>query len=92
MSGGIAFVLDELEKFQSRCNLGMVELEKVSTAADKKLLHEMITSHFMYTGSRKAKQVLDAWDATLPKFVKVMPVDYKRVLAERKAAAAKGAK
>ena len=84
MSGGVAFVLDELEKFQSRCNLGMVELEKVTTAADKKLLHEMIASHFMYTGSRKAKQVLDSWEATLPKFVKVMPVDYKRVLEERK--------
>jgi glutamate synthase (NADPH/NADH) large chain/glutamate synthase (ferredoxin) len=88
MSGGVAFVLDEQEKFQSRCNLGMIELEKVSTATDKKLLHEMITSHFMYTGSRKAKQVLDSWDATLPKFVKVMPVDYKRVLAERKRKAA----
>jgi len=92
MSGGVAFVLDEQEKFQSRCNLGMIELEKVSMAEDKKLLHEMITSHFMYTGSRKAKQVLDSWQATLPKFVKVMPVDYKRVLAERKAAAAKGSK
>jgi glutamate synthase (NADPH/NADH) large chain/glutamate synthase (ferredoxin) len=44
----------------------------------------MITSHFLYTGSRKAKQVLDAWDTTLPKFVKVMPIDYKRVLEERK--------
>jgi len=88
MSGGVAFVLDELEKFQSRCNLGMVELEKVSTAQDKKLVHEMITSHFMYTGSRKAKQVLDTWEATLPKFVKVMPVDYKRVLEERKRKAA----
>jgi glutamate synthase (NADPH/NADH) large chain/glutamate synthase (ferredoxin) len=88
MSGGVAFVLDEHEKFQSRCNLGMVELEKVSTVEDKKLLHEMITSHFMYTGSRKAKQVLDSWEATLPKFVKVMPVDYKRVLEERKRKAA----
>ena len=88
MSGGVAFVLDEQEKFQSRCNLGMIELEKVSIAEDKKLLHEMITSHFMYTGSRKAKQVLDSWQATLPKFVKVMPVDYKRVLEERKRKAA----
>jgi glutamate synthase (NADPH) large chain len=88
MSGGVAFVLDEQEKFQSRCNLGMIELEKVSTANDKKLLHEMITSHFMYTGSRKAKQLLDSWAATLPKFVKVMPVDYKRVLEERKKKAA----
>jgi glutamate synthase (ferredoxin) len=90
MSGGVAFVLDEQEKFQSRCNLGMVELEKVSRKEDKKILHEMITSHFMYTGSRKAKQVLDSWEATLPKFVKVMPVDYKRVLEERKRKAAAG--
>jgi glutamate synthase (NADPH/NADH) large chain/glutamate synthase (ferredoxin) len=53
----------------------------------------MITKHFMYTGSRKAKEVLDTWEAMLPKFVKVMPIDYKRVLAERKtAAAAKSAK
>ena len=84
MSGGVAFVLDEFGMFQSRCNTGMVELEPVTTKEDKQQLHELITKHFMYTGSRKAKQVLDAWEATLPKFVKVMPVDYKRVLEERK--------
>ena len=84
MSGGMAFVLDELGKFQGRCNTGMVELEPVSAKEDKQLLHDLITKHFMYTGSRKAKQVLDAFDATVPKFVKVMPVDYKRVLEERK--------
>jgi len=88
MSGGVAFVLDELGKFPARCNAGMVELEKVATAEDKKLLHEMITSHFMYTGSRNAKRILESWDAILPKFVKVMPVDYKRVLEERKKKAA----
>jgi glutamate synthase (NADPH/NADH) large chain/glutamate synthase (ferredoxin) len=88
MSGGAAFVLNELGKFESRCNLGMVELEKVTSAEDKQLLHDMVTKHFMYTGSRKAKEVLDTWETMLPKFVKVMPVDYKRVLAERKAAAA----
>ncbi|MET0515057.1 MAG: glutamate synthase large subunit [Nitrospiraceae bacterium] len=92
MSGGAAFVLSELGKFESRCNLGMVELEKVATTEDKQLLHDMITKHYMYTGSRKAKTVLDAWKAMLPKFVKVMPIDYKRVLAERKAATAKGGK
>jgi glutamate synthase (NADPH/NADH) large chain/glutamate synthase (ferredoxin) len=93
MSGGVAFVLNELGKFESRCNQGMVELEKVTTADDKQLLHDLITKHFMYTGSRKAKEVLDTWESMLPKFVKVMPIDYKRVLAERKAAAtAKGAK
>ena len=48
------------------------------------LLHEMITAHFLHTGSRNAKRILDAWEAMLPKFVKVMPTDYKRVLEERK--------
>ena len=84
MSGGVAFVLDDEGTFQSRCNTGMVELETVTTKEDKQLLHGLLTKHFMYTGSRKAKQVLDAFDTTLPKFVKVMPVDYKRVLEERK--------
>jgi glutamate synthase (NADPH/NADH) large chain/glutamate synthase (ferredoxin) len=84
MSGGMAFVLDELGQFPARCNTGMVELEKVATASDKKLLHELITKQFMYTGSRSAKRILDAWEAMVPKFVKVMPVDYKRVLEERK--------
>ncbi|MGZ8393510.1 MAG: glutamate synthase large subunit [Nitrospira sp.] len=92
MSGGVAFVLNELDKFQSRCNLGMVDLEPVTADEDKRMLHEMITSHFLYTGSRNAKRILDAWEIILPKFVKVMPIDYKRVLAERKAAAAKVAK
>ncbi len=90
MSGGVAFVLNELDKFQSRCNFGMVELEKVTTAEDKKTLHQMITSHFMYTGSRNAKRILDSWESMLPKFEKVMPVDYKRVLEERKKKAGAG--
>ncbi len=88
MSGGVAFVLNELGQFPSCCNFGMVELEKVTTAEDKKTLHQMITSHFMYTGSRNAKRILDSWDSILPQFEKVMPVDYKRVLEERKKKAA----
>ena len=84
MSGGVAFVLDDTGTFQSRCNTGMVELETLTTKEDKQLLHGLLTKHFMYTGSRKAKQVLDAFEATVPKFVKVMPVDYKRVIEERK--------
>ncbi|MEE8613262.1 MAG: glutamate synthase-related protein, partial [Nitrospirales bacterium] len=89
MSGGEAYVLNEDGKFESRCNLGMVELEKVVTPEDKRILRTMIEKYFKYTGSPKAKKVLDAWKTMLPKFVKVMPTDYKRVLAERKAAAAK---
>ena len=89
MSGGVAFVLNEDGKFEQRCNLGMVELEKVATAEDKQQLKSMLEAHLKYTGSRKAKSVLDNWQTMLPKFVKIMPIDYKRVLAERKAAAAK---
>jgi glutamate synthase (NADPH/NADH) large chain/glutamate synthase (ferredoxin) len=88
MSGGAAFVLNDQGKFEGKCNLGMVELEPVSAKEDQQLLHGLITKHFMQTGSRRAKTVLDAWEATLPKFVKVMPVDYKRVLEERKRKAA----
>jgi len=65
-----------------------VEFEKVG-GEDKAILRELIESHYRYTGSRKAKTVLDTWDLTVRKFVKIMPIDYKRVLAERKAAAAK---
>jgi len=89
MSGGEAYVLNEEGTFELRCNLGMVELEKVVSSDDKKILRTMIESHVQYTGSRKGKMILEAWDAMLPKFVKVMPTDYKRVLQARKAAFAK---
>jgi glutamate synthase (NADPH/NADH) large chain/glutamate synthase (ferredoxin) len=90
MSGGMAFVLNEDGKFEQRCNLGMVELEKVSTAEDQHILRSMLDAHVKYTGSRKARLVLENWRTMLPKFVKIMPIDYKRVLLERKAAAARG--
>jgi len=83
MSGGVAFVLNEDGQFQKRCNLGMVELEPVAEDADIALLQDLITRHVTYTGSRKAAAILRQWPAMLAKFVKVMPVDYKRVLAER---------
>ena len=89
MSGGEAYVLNEEGTFELRCNLGMVELEKVNSPDDKKTLRTMIESHIQYTGSRKGKMILESWDTILPKFVKVMPTDYKRVLQERKAALAK---
>lgn len=89
MSGGIAFVFNEDGKFDSRCNLGMIELEKVVASEDQQLLRTLIETHVRYTGSRKGKKILEAWSTLLPKFVKVMPVDYKRVLMERKVTAAK---
>jgi glutamate synthase (NADPH/NADH) large chain/glutamate synthase (ferredoxin) len=89
MSGGEAYVLDEDGKFPERCNMGMVEIEGVVTPDDTLTLRTMVEAHFRYTKSVNAKRVLDAWDVMLPKFVKVMPTDYKRVLQERKTALAK---
>jgi glutamate synthase (NADPH/NADH) large chain/glutamate synthase (ferredoxin) len=83
MSGGIAFVSNEDGQFPNRCNLGMVELEPVTSDEDVALLQDLITRHATYTGSRKAAAMLQNWQTALPTFMKVMPVDYKRVLAER---------
>ncbi|MCA9215298.1 MAG: glutamate synthase large subunit [Planctomycetales bacterium] len=90
MSGGVAYVLDETGDFNLRCNLGMVELEKVETDEDKSELKQMVEKHLEYTGSDVAKQVLTEWDTVLDKFVKVMPTDYKRVLMEQAQLAASG--
>jgi glutamate synthase (NADPH/NADH) large chain/glutamate synthase (ferredoxin) len=89
MSGGEAYVLDEEGTFPERCNMGMVEREVVEAPEDIQTLRTMVEAHFRYTKSANAKRVLDAWEVMLPKFVKVMPRDYKRVLQERKAALAK---
>jgi glutamate synthase (NADPH/NADH) large chain/glutamate synthase (ferredoxin) len=89
MSGGVAYILNEDGQFEQRCNMGMVELEKMHAPEDQQIVRTMIEAHLKYTGSRKAKLVLDNWKAMVPKFVKIMPIDYKRVLAERKAAALK---
>ena len=80
MSGGVAYILDEAGDFKTRCNPQMVGLEKVENAKDIADLKGRIERHAALTGSSKAAAVLAAWDRTLPKFVKVMPKDYKRVL------------
>ena len=84
MSGGEAFVLDESGRFASLCNTGMVGLEDVAESEDVAALRRMIEEHLRFTGSAKAARVLSSWDEMLPKFVKVMPNDYKRILEERK--------
>lgn len=89
MSGGDAYILNEDGKFELRCNLGMVELEPVVLPEDKATLRTMLEAHVKHTGSRKAKEVLENWETKLPQFIKVMPIDYKRVLQERRAASAK---
>jgi len=80
MSGGIAYIYDESELFDTRCNLDMVELESVTSEADNRQLRTLIENHCQYTGSLRAKMILDNWEAYLPMFVKVMPIDYQRVL------------
>ena len=84
MSGGAAYVWDPEEKFLENCNLGMVELEKVVDEEDIAELRSLIELHQTYTGSTVAADVLDRWDDMLQQFVKVMPIDYKRVLEEQK--------
>ncbi len=88
MSGGIAFVLDESGHFSRNCNHSMVDLESVVEPADLETLKGMISRHRSYTGSAVAERVLRDWEALLPRFVKVMPVDYRRVLQELEAARA----
>ncbi len=83
MSGGIAYVWDPQQDFLTRCNLGTVELERVEAPDDVAELLELIELHQKYTGSSVADRVLQQWPEVLNQFVKVMPTDYKRVLAER---------
>ncbi len=81
MSGGMAFVLDIAGDFATRrCNLEMVELESVVSEGDKRTLLRLIESHYLCTGSEVARRIRANWDEILSKFVKVMPVDYKRAL------------
>jgi glutamate synthase (ferredoxin) len=86
MSGGIAFVLDENDEFRSLYNPEMVGLEAVESEEDVELLRHMIEQHQRWTRSETAKSVLENWSRYLPKFIKVMPHDLKRVLRERQAA------
>jgi glutamate synthase (NADPH) large chain len=114
MSGGIAYVLDEDDTFEQRCNLAMVELEPIAaedealehlahqggdleshgrvdvsgdmTRFDAIRLRGLIEAHHGYTGSEVARRLLADWDAWLPRFKKVMPVDYRRALIEMQAA------
>jgi glutamate synthase (NADPH/NADH) large chain len=85
MSGGIAYVWDAEGDFNLNCNLEMVELEAVEAESDIRELKELIESHQRLTGSTVAHSILADWPHPLDKFVKVMPVDYKRVLQQRQA-------
>ncbi len=98
MSGGVAYVLDEDGQFAQRCNTAMVRLDKVLPAAeqeaagqrgiwhrgqtDEAQLRALIEAHLRWTGSAKARQILDHWADSRSRFVKVMPTEYQRALGE----------
>ena len=84
MSGGIAYVLNEHGDFDYYCNMGMVELSLVEDVNDMAELKSLINRHYEFTGSKKAKMVLDDPDKYIPMFIKVVPYDYKKVLQEQK--------
>ena len=81
MSGGIAYVWDPEDKLLGNCNLEMVQLEAVEADEDIAELKELIAKHQQYTHSSVAASILDDFATELPKFKKVMPIDYKRSLA-----------
>ncbi len=80
MSGGVAFVLDEDQLFDTKCNLEMVDIEPVSAPADAALLHALVERHVKLTGSEHAGRLVRDWTEIMPRFVKVMPIDYRRAL------------
>jgi glutamate synthase domain-containing protein 3 len=86
MSGGIAYVLDEMQLFDTLCNLDMVELESVWQQTDVELLRDLIQQHLKWTGSERAKSILDTWIDMVGRFVKVVPIDYRKALEKMRAA------
>jgi glutamate synthase (NADPH/NADH) large chain len=82
MSGGVAYVLDADGDFKKRCNLGMVEIDPIGDK-DAESIHDLIRRHYDYTHSAVAWRVLSGWKEYLHKFAKVMPVEYRQVLAKQ---------
>jgi glutamate synthase (NADPH/NADH) large chain len=82
MSGGLAYVYDPDRKFDLRCNLEMVDLETIDDADEAEAVRAMLRKHHEYTGSGKARDILDHWDECLPCFVKVFPMEYRKVLGK----------
>ena len=89
MSGGLAYVLNENDKFDYFCNMEMVELSLIEDSADAHELQGLISAHYRYTGSSLAKRILDNWEVYLEKFIKVMPIEYKKVIHDEKMEAIK---
>jgi len=89
MSGGIAYVLDEEGDFDFFCNMQMVELSLIEEMADNRELRNLIAAHYKYTQSPKAKYILENWDVYVEKFIRVIPIEYKKVLHDEKIEAVK---
>jgi glutamate synthase (ferredoxin) len=90
MSGGVAYVLDETGDFADRCNAAMVDLGKIDEEEEIEHVRLLIKRHTDYTSSQRAFKILALWEETMPKFVKVMPRDYQRVLQALKKARQSG--
>lgn len=82
MSGGVAYVWDKNHNFDYFCNMDMVEINLVDESNYRKELHELIRQHYLYTGSKLARTMLDDWNHYVEDFVQVVPIEYKRVLQE----------
>ena len=82
MSGGVAYVWDKNHDFDYFCNMDMVEINLVEDSNYRKELHELIRQHYLYTGSKLARTMLDDWNRYVEDFIQVVPIEYKRVLQE----------
>ncbi|MDD5708603.1 MAG: glutamate synthase subunit alpha, partial [Kiritimatiellae bacterium] len=80
MSGGIAYVFDDDGLFDTRCNLEMVDLEPVTQEGDKRELRGLVERHARLTGSPRARAMLADWERCLPRFLKVLPIEYRKAL------------
>ena len=82
MSGGVAYVWDKHHNFDYFCNMDMVEINLVEESSHRKELHELIRQHYLYTGSKLARTMLDDWNRYAEDFIQIVPIEYKRVLQE----------
>ena len=82
MSGGVAYVWNKDGNFDYFCNMEMVELSLIEEASYRKELHELIRQHYLYTGSKLARTMLDDWNHYADEFIQVVPIEYKKVLQE----------
>lgn len=83
MSAGIAYVLNDGGDFDRHCNMDMVELSLVEAQTDRNELKKILENHVKYTGSRKAKEILTDWEGNIGRFLKVMPIGYKKLLESK---------